>query len=61
MGSIGEPDTTGNRSSVNSDQETELRLNTLSSLVCELLKTNQELRDALLKAKDNAGRRQESQ
>ena len=39
--------------------ELEHRLNSLSSLVCDLLRTNQELRHALLEAKVNTQRNQE--
>jgi hypothetical protein len=47
MDTNGKLDATGNRSSMDSYQETEYRLASLRSLVCDLLKTNQELRDAL--------------
>jgi hypothetical protein len=47
MGTNGKLDATGNRSNMDSYQEMEYRLNSLRSLVCDLLKTNQELRDAL--------------
>jgi hypothetical protein len=50
MGSNCEPDETDNIWSVDSYKEMEYRLNSLRSLVCDLLKTNQELRDALLDA-----------
>jgi hypothetical protein len=49
---------TDDRSTLNSSPEIEHRLNALRSLVCDLLKTNQELRDALLEARSgisNAG------
>jgi hypothetical protein len=39
--------------------ELEHRLNSLSSLVCDLLRTNQELRHALLEAKTNTWRNHE--
>ena len=55
MGTNGKLDATGNRSNMDSYQEIEYRLNSLRSLVCDLLKTNQELRDAL-KAKIDAPR-----
>jgi hypothetical protein len=41
------PHATDDRWSIDSFLEMEHRLNSLRSLVCELLKTNQELRDAL--------------
>jgi hypothetical protein len=49
MGSNCEPDE--NLWSVDSYKEMEYRLHSLRSLVCDLLRTNQELRDALLDAR----------
>jgi hypothetical protein len=54
MGSNGEPDETDNLWSIDSHKEMEYRLNSLQSLVCDLLRTNQELRDALFEAHGNA-------
>lgn len=54
MGSDCEPDETEGIWSVDSRSEMEYRLHSLRSLVCELLKTNQELRDALFDAQGNA-------
>jgi hypothetical protein len=51
VGNYAEPDATGNHWIVDSYQEMEYKLHSLRSLVCDLLKTNQELRDALLNAK----------
>ena len=45
------PYATDIRWSADSSLEMEHRLNSLRSLVCDLLKTNQELRDALLQAR----------
>jgi hypothetical protein len=58
MGNNGEPDMAGNPSNVNSRQEMEYSLSSLRSLVCDLLKTNQELRYALLDAKTGVSRNQ---
>jgi len=49
-----EPDETDTLWSVDSYQEMEYRIHSLRSLVCDLLKTNQELRDALTDAHGNA-------
>ena len=46
-----EPDMAGNPSNIDSRQEMEHSLSSLRSLVCDLLKTNQELRYALLGAR----------
>jgi hypothetical protein len=51
MGSNCEPDETDGIWSAGSYKEMEYRLHSLRSLVCELLKTNQELRDALFDAR----------
>jgi hypothetical protein len=45
------PDEIEDLCSVDSYREMEYRLQSLRSLVCDLLKTNQELRDALLDAR----------
>ena len=45
------PHTSDNRWSNDSCLEMDQRLNSLRSLVCDLLKTNQELRQALLEAR----------
>jgi hypothetical protein len=50
--------TTDNRGSNNSYREMEHKLNALRSLVCNLLKKNQELRSALLEAKSGVSERQ---
>jgi hypothetical protein len=50
MDSCEAPHTTDNRGSNDSYREMEHRLNALRSLVCTLLKKNQELRSALLEA-----------
>jgi hypothetical protein len=50
MGSNCERDETDSIWSVESYQEMEYRLHSLRSLVCDLLRTNQELRDALFDA-----------
>jgi hypothetical protein len=55
------PRTTDNRWSIDSCLEIEEKLNSLRSLVCHLLKTNQELRDALLEATSGASINQGSQ
>ena len=47
MGNNEKLDATGNRTGIDSYQEMEYRLGSLRLLVCDLLKTNQELRDAL--------------
>jgi hypothetical protein len=44
------PHATDDSRSIESFLEMERRLNSLRSLVCDLLKANQELREALLKA-----------
>jgi len=49
-----EPDETDNLPSMESYREMESRLNCLRSLVCDLLKTNQELRSAVVDAKLDA-------
>jgi len=51
MSHIQQPDTTGHNSSADSYREMEYKLNTLRSVVCDLLKMNQQLRDTLLAAK----------
>jgi hypothetical protein len=67
MGNNGEPDATDSRSSIDSHreidsrQEMEYRLNSLRLLVCELIKTNQELRDALQDAKIDSARSRDLQ
>jgi hypothetical protein len=58
MGNNGKPNVTDNHRNIDSGQEMEYRLNSLRSLVCVLLKTNQELRDALLDAKIDVSRDQ---
>jgi len=58
MGNNGEQNATDNHGHIDLNQEMESRLNSLRSLVCELLKTNQELRDAL-QAKIDVPRNQE--
>jgi hypothetical protein len=55
------PHTADNRWSIDSCLELEEKLNSLRSLVCHLLKTNQELRDALLEARSGASNSQGSQ
>ena len=59
MNSCEIPHASDNRWSIDSSVEMEHRLNSLRSLVCDLLKTNQELRLALLEARsgvpDNQG------
>jgi hypothetical protein len=50
----GEPEETDNLWSIDSRKEMEYRLNSLQSLVCDLLRTNQELRDAVFDADGNA-------
>jgi hypothetical protein len=47
MGNNEKLDATGNRMGIDSYQEMEYRLDSLRLLVCDLLKTNQELRNAL--------------
>jgi hypothetical protein len=51
MGSNCEPDETDHIWSVESHREMEFTLHSLRSLVCDLLRTNQELRDALFDAR----------
>jgi len=58
MGKYEEPDMAGNPSNVDSRQEMEYSLSSLRSLVCDLLKANQELRYALLDAKTGVSRNQ---
>jgi hypothetical protein len=57
MGSNGEPEATdsiwSSIWSVDSYKEMEYKLHSLRSLVCDLLRTNQELRDALFDAHGN--------
>jgi hypothetical protein len=54
MGSNCEPDETVNHLwDTDSYKEMESKLHCLRSLVCDLLKTNQELRDALLDARSD--------
>jgi len=55
MGSNGEPEETDNLWRIDSRKEMEYRVNSLQSLVCDLLRTNQELRDALFDAHGNGG------
>ena len=47
------PHATDDRWSIDSFLEMEYKLDSLRSLVCDLLKTNQELRDALVKARSS--------
>jgi len=54
MGSNYEPDETCYLRSFDSYQEMKYKFQALRSLVCDLLKTNQELRSALLDAKSSA-------
>jgi hypothetical protein len=54
------PHATDDRWSIDSFLEMEHRLNSLRSLVCDLLKANQELRDALLKARSGVPNNQSS-
>ncbi|MBB5338131.1 hypothetical protein HDF12_003013 [Edaphobacter lichenicola] len=54
------PHTTDNRWSNDSYLEMDHRLNSLRSLVCDLLKTNQELRQALLEARSGVSEDQGS-
>ena len=58
MCNYGKPNGTDNHRNIDSGQEMEYRLNSLRSLVCDLLKTNQELRDELMDAKINISRDQ---
>jgi hypothetical protein len=51
MGICEVPHATDLRCAMGSSPETELRLSSLSSLVCDLLKENQELRNALREAR----------
>jgi hypothetical protein len=51
MDSCEVPHATDDRSTLDSSVEMEHRLNSLRSLICDLLKTNQELRDALRQAR----------
>jgi hypothetical protein len=51
MGNNREPNAADSRRNIDSHQEMEYRLNSLRSLVCDLLRTNQELRFALPDAK----------
>jgi hypothetical protein len=60
MDSCEVPHTTDNRWSIDSYHEMEDRLNSLRSLVCDLLKTNQELRNALLEARSGVSNNQGS-
>jgi hypothetical protein len=53
--------TTDNRWSNDSYLEMDRRLNSLRSVVCDLLKTNQELREALLEARSGVPKYQGSQ
>ncbi len=50
-----DPDETDHLPSMDSYREMESRLGCLRSLVCDLLKTNQELRNALADAETEAG------
>ena len=62
MGSNCEPDETENNLwNTDSYKEMEFRLNSLHSLVFDLLKTNQELRDALVNARSEVQFRKMSQ
>ena len=54
MDSNYEPDETCYLRSFDSYQEMKYKFRSLRSLVCDLLKTNQELRNALLDAKSDA-------
>jgi hypothetical protein len=56
MNNSSEPDQADNLWSVSSYKEMEYRLNSLCSLVCDLLKKNQELRDALAERRQNSVR-----
>jgi hypothetical protein len=53
MSHNGQPDATGQSSSMENYREMEQNLNVLRSVVCELLQDNQQLREALLAAKTN--------
>jgi hypothetical protein len=55
------PHTTDNRWSHDSCLEMDHRLNSLRSLVCDLLKTNQELRQALVEARSGVPKDKGSQ
>jgi hypothetical protein len=55
------PYTTDNGWSNDSYLEMDHRLNSLRSLICDLLKTNQELREALLEARSGVPKDQGSQ
>ena len=61
MHSYESPRASSNSWSIESCRELEQRLNSLSSLVCNLLRTNQELRDALLEATIDMQSGQDSQ
>lgn len=52
------PHSTYNPLHPDSSLETEHRLDSLRSLVCDLLKTNQELREALLAVRSNVSHNQ---
>jgi hypothetical protein len=60
MDSCEAPHATDNRWSIDSFLEMERSLNSLRSLVCDLLKTNQELRHALLEAESSASNGQDA-
>ncbi len=60
MNSCKVPHATDDRWSIDSFLEMEHRLISLRSLVCDLLKTNQELRQALLKARSGVPNNQGS-
>jgi len=60
MASNGPLDSIGDRESMVACPERESRLDCLRSLVCELLKTNQELREALLEARSGVSNHRNS-
>jgi len=60
MGICEVPHATDNRCAMDASPEAELRLNSLSSLVCDLLKENQELRNALHEARLNLPNNQDA-
>ena len=56
MDNYAEPNASNSRSSIDANREMEYRLNSLHALVCDLLKTNQELRGALEQAREDVSR-----
>lgn len=56
MENCGDWNATGSYRSLDTNQEMEFRLRSLQSLVCELLKTNQELRVALEQPREGLSR-----